>query len=291
MELSEAKPDVATILAKYDIHSSDIDSIQSVSDMAQARIGQWRDQWYSWLSTEPEFVEFFPGGDLLAQVQKLSAEYWLEFFAAEVDEHYLQSRELIGEVHARIGLPLPIYLAGMSRSLTVFLGLFKPDLSEEKMVQVTMSAMKLLHLDTEIVVQTYTERSNRALEAQTQLLAEMSTPVTQIWDGVLFLPVVGIIDSRRARDIMTNSLEEISSTRATQFIMDISGVAVVDTAVANYLIRITRATRLMGCSTTISGVSPAIAQTIVELGIDVDGVDTTATMQDALAGAVRNVDS
>ncbi len=154
-----------------------------------------------------------------------------------------------------------------------------------------MSAMKLLHLDTEIVVQTYTERSNRALEAQTQLLAEMSTPVTQIWDGVLFLPVVGIIDSRRARDIMTNSLEEISSTRATQFIMDISGVAVVDTAVANYLIRITRATRLMGCSTTISGVSPAIAQTIVELGIDVDGVDTTATMQDALAGAVRNVDS
>ncbi len=112
MELSEAKPDVATILAKYDIHSSDIDSIQSVSDMAQARIGQWRDQWYSWLSTEPEFVEFFPDGDLLAQVQKLSAEYWLEFFAAEVDEHYLQSRELIGEVHARIGLPLPIYLAG-----------------------------------------------------------------------------------------------------------------------------------------------------------------------------------
>ena len=224
-------------------------------------------------------------------MQKLSAEYWLEFFAAEVDEHYLQSRELIGEVHARIGLPLPIYLAGMSRSLTVFLGLFKPDLSEEKMVQVTMSAMKLLHLDTEIVVQTYTERSNRALEAQTQLLAEMSTPVTQIWDGVLFLPVVGIIDSRRARDIMTNSLEEISSTRATQFIMDISGVAVVDTAVANYLIRITRATRLMGCSTTISGVSPAIAQTIVELGIDVDGVNTTATMQDALAGAVRNVDS
>ena len=72
--------------------------------------------------------------------------------------------------------------------------------------------------------------------------------------------------------------------------MDISGVAVVDTAVANYLIRITKATRLMGCNTTISGVSPAIAQTIVELGIDVEGVNTTATMQDALADAVSKVD-
>jgi len=286
-----AKPDVAVILAKYDIHSSDIDAIQSLSEMAQAGIEQWRETWYSWLRAQPEFDEFFPSEDLLAQVQKFSTKYWLEFFAAEVDESYLESRELVGEVHARIGLPLPIYLAGMSRSLTVFLGLFKPELSEEKLAEVATSAMKLLHLDTEIVVQTYTERSNRALEAQNQLLAEMSTPVTQIWDGVLFLPIVGIIDSRRARDIMTNSLEEISSTRATQFIMDISGVAVVDTAVANYLIRITKATLLMGCSTTISGVSPAIAQTIVELGIDVEGVNTTATMQDALAGAVRNVDS
>jgi len=286
-----AKPDIAVILAKYDIHRSDIEAIQSVSEMAQARIEQWRDTWYSWLRAEPEFDEFFQSEDLLAQVQKFSAKYWLEFFAAEVDESYLESRELIGEVHARIGLPLPIYLAGMSRSLTVFLGLFKPDLPEEKLAEVSTSAMKLLHLDTEIVVQTYTERSNRALEAQNQLLAEMSTPVTQILDGVLFLPIVGIIDSRRARDIMTNSLEEISSTRATQFIMDISGVAVVATAVANYLIRITKATLLMGCSTTISGVSPAIAQTIVELGIDVEGVNTTATMQDALAEAVRNVDS
>jgi rsbT co-antagonist protein RsbR len=69
--------------------------------------------------------------------------------------------------------------------------------------------------------------------------------------------------------------------------MDISGVGVVDTAVANYLINVTRATRLMGCESTISGVSPAIAQTIVELGIDVGRLKTTATMQDALAGAFQ----
>ena len=69
--------------------------------------------------------------------------------------------------------------------------------------------------------------------------------------------------------------------------MDISGVAVVDTAVANYLIKVTKATRLMGCETTISGVSPAIAQTIVELGIEVGKVKTTSTMQDALSDAFQ----
>jgi rsbT co-antagonist protein RsbR len=118
---------------------------------------------------------------------------------------------------------------------------------------------------------------------------EMSTPVTEIWEGLLFLPIVGIIDSRRSRDVMNAALNKIAETQARVFILDISGVGIVDTAVANHLIKITRATRLMGCETTISGVSPAIAQTIVDLGIDVGEVQTTATMRDALADAVHAI--
>ena len=113
--------------------------------------------------------------------------------------------------------------------------------------------------------------------------------MTQIWEGVLFLPIVGIVDSKRAQEIMNATLIKISQTRYRAFIMDISGVAVVDTAVANYLIKVTKATRLMGCECTISGLSPAIAQTIVELGIDVGQVMTTATMQDALVNAFQRL--
>ncbi len=120
-------------------------------------------------------------------------------------------------------------------------------------------------------------------------LMEMSTPVTQVWDGLLLLPLVGIIDTKRARDIMSAMLSEISETRARVFILDISGVGVIDTAVANHLIQITKATSLMGCACIVSGVSPAIAQTIVELGIDVGNVQTTATMQDALVGAFKRL--
>ena len=118
----------------------------------------------------------------------------------------------------------------------------------------------------------------------------MSTPVTQIWAGILLLPIVGIIDSKRARDVMNATLAKIADSQAKIFILDISGVGVVDTAVANHLIKISRATRLMGCECIISGVSPSIATTIVDLGIEVGDVKTTATMKDALADAFHKLE-
>ena len=87
---------------------------------------------------------------------------------------------------------------------------------------------------------------------------------------------------------MNAVLESIRSCKAKEFILDISGVGVVDTAVANYLITVTKATALMGCRSTISGISPAISKTIVQLGIDIGGVNTTSTMMDALSSAFES---
>ncbi len=137
------------------------------------------------------------------------------------------------------------------------------------------------------MVETFSRMTNEKIADQNRAMMEMSTPVTTIWQGILLLPLVGIIDSRRAQDLMTAMLAKIAETRSKIFILDISGVAVVDTAVANHLIKITKATRLMGCECTLSGISPAIAQTVVELGIDVGEVRTTATLRDALEDAFR----
>jgi methyl-accepting chemotaxis protein len=117
-------------------------------------------------------------------------------------------------------------------------------------------------------------------------LLEMSTPVTKIWDGVLFAPIVGIVDSKRAVDIMNKALSSIDETRANRLLLDISGVAIVDTAVANHLIKIAKAAVLMGCKTIISGISPAIAQTIAELGIDLGAIQTTSTIESALRDSI-----
>jgi rsbT co-antagonist protein RsbR len=155
---------------------------------------------------------------------------------------------------------------------------------------VTVNAVaKLLHLDTAVVMETFIVRTSEIIASQRELL-EMTTPVAALWDEVLLLPIVGIIDSRRAQNMMNDVLKKIGDTQARVFVLDISGVAVVDTAVANHLIKITKATKLMGCDCIISGLSSAIAQTIVELGIDVGTVRTTATLKDAVRLAFSLVD-
>ncbi len=124
------------------------------------------------------------------------------------------------------------------------------------------------------------------VEKRSLALREMSTPVTKIWDGVLFAPIVGIVDSKRSVDIMNKALSSIADTRARTLMLDIGGVAVVDTAVANHLIKIAKAAVLMGCKTIISGISPAIAQTIAELGIDLGSIQTTSTIETALRDSI-----
>ncbi|MCI5209628.1 MAG: PAS domain S-box protein [Candidatus Electrothrix sp. ATG2] len=125
-------------------------------------------------------------------------------------------------------------------------------------------------------------RQEKRLLEQNKAIQEMSTPAIKLWQGVLVLPVVGVVDSRRAQQMMEAILNKITETSAKVIIMDIQGVAAVDTAVANHLIKITKATKLMGCQCILSGISSMVAQTLVHLGINLDNIHTTSTLQDAL---------
>ena len=136
-----------------------------------------------------------------------------------------------------------------------------------------------------------TERKNREeaeLIAQQNAILEMSTPVTQLWDGILLLPLVGLISTQRAENILQSVLKKISDTQAQILILDISGVPVVDSDVANHFIKLSKATRLMGCLCTISGIAPAVSETMIGLGVQIEAVNTSGTMKDALEKALNN---
>jgi len=122
--------------------------------------------------------------------------------------------------------------------------------------------------------------------AKDDTVASTQNPVSLLWDRILFLPIVGTVDSKRAQDIMDIMLSKAEETRARIIILDIKGVLAVDSAVANHIIKICLATRLMGCSTIISGITPAVAQTLVHLGADLGDVISTGTVRDALACAL-----
>lgn len=280
----------ATLQKLYKISEEDIQCIRELGEFMLPQMNQMVQVWYEWLMTQPEYEQFFSDGRVLHHAQKMQHIYWQEFIEAKLDDDYVESRRKIGETHARIGLSMTIFFAGMS----IFHDLFSKimtqrDLTLQEQVRTIDAVSKLLHLDTGIVCEVYTIMSNETITTQSRSLMEMSTPVTQIWENILLLPVVGIVDSKRAQDIMNAVLSAINRTQSRIFILDISGVAVVDTAVANHLIKITKATRLMGCESTISGISPAIAQTMIELGIDVGTIKTTANMMDALNDSFRRL--
>jgi rsbT co-antagonist protein RsbR len=122
---------------------------------------------------------------------------------------------------------------------------------------------------------------------QQEEMLELSTPVVKLWDGILALPMIGTLDSARTQVVMESLLQKIVDTGSEMAIIDITGVPTVDTLVAQHLLKTVTALRLMGAECIISGVRPQIAQTIVHLGVDLQGVTTKANLADALALALK----
>ncbi|MDD3323020.1 MAG: STAS domain-containing protein [Paludibacter sp.] len=125
---------------------------------------------------------------------------------------------------------------------------------------------------------------------QQEDLMELSSPVSKVWDNILILPVIGTLDSQRTQIMMENLLMKIVSTGCTTAILDITGVPTVDTQVANHLLKTVTAARLLGAECIVSGISPAIAQTIVHLGINLSNILTKATLQSAMIYAMKKND-
>ena len=124
------------------------------------------------------------------------------------------------------------------------------------------------------------------IEAQKHALRELSAPVIPIMERIIVMPLVGSIDSMRARDITRALLAGIRQQRAKVVILDITGVPLVDTGVANHLNKTIQAARLKGAHTIITGISDAVAETIVDLGIDWSGIETLPNLQVGLRAAL-----
>lgn len=133
--------------------------------------------------------------------------------------------------------------------------------------------------------ETYIKGREEIILRQTDEIAEISTPVIRVWEGVLALPIIGTLDSSRTQIVMENLLQEIVESGSSIAILDISGVPAVDSLVAQHLIKTVSATRLMGAECIISGIRPEIAQTVVHLGIDLSNIITKATLASALKSA------
>jgi len=135
-------------------------------------------------------------------------------------------------------------------------------------------------------VESYQKSREQVIIRQQQEIAELSTPVVQLWDGILAIPLIGTLDSARTQVVMENLLQSIVDYSAEIAVIDITGVPTVDTLVAQHLLKTVAAARLMGADCIISGIRPQIAQTMVHLGVELD-VATKSSLADAFALALE----
>jgi rsbT co-antagonist protein RsbR len=133
----------------------------------------------------------------------------------------------------------------------------------------------------------YQQAREQLIARQQEELIELSTPVVQLWDGILALPLIGTLDSERTQVVMESLLERLVATGSSIAVIDITGVPTVDTLVAQHLLKTVAAAQLMGADCIISGIRPQIAQTIVHLGIDLSSVATKASLADAFGLALK----
>ena len=133
-------------------------------------------------------------------------------------------------------------------------------------------------------------RAMQELTARQQLtIRELSTPILQIWEGVILLPIIGVIDTQRAFEIMENVLNSIVELNCSHVIIDLTGVETVDTRTADHIIKVVRAGQILGASFVLSGIQPAVARTLVEIGLDLGAYTTMRNLQAALRGCLREL--
>ncbi|MCX5000062.1 STAS domain-containing protein [Streptomyces longwoodensis] len=140
-----------------------------------------------------------------------------------------------------------------------------------------------------VVLDTALSEGQALIDRQRMQLLEVATPVIRLWDGIVAVPLIGTLDSARSQVVMETLLEAVVAEQAQYAILDITGVPTVDSLVAQHLMKTVAAVRLMGAECVVSGIRPAIAQTIVQLGLDLGTVVTRAGLADALKYALRGL--
>jgi rsbT co-antagonist protein RsbR len=211
------------------------------------------------------------------------------------------------DIDAQEAAPLREFLKELSRSLaqrgassaqtaTFLFSLKKPIFSRlrevhgkdaQKLSDGIWSASELIDRLGLYTVSSFQQSREELIQRQQEEMLELSTPVVKLWEGVLALPMIGTLDSSRTQVVMESLLQRIVDTGSEIAIIDITGVPTVDTLVAQHLLKTVTAIRLMGADAIISGIRPQIAQTIVHLGIDLEGITTKATLADALTLALK----
>ena len=287
--LDVSEQELARRKAFLELAEDDVDNLTGINDLARRYAETVIEDFYKHLLSFEETRVFFDDPQRLQRVKGQQKEYFLRLTQGNYDVAYMHNRLKIGAVHEQIGLPVKSYLGMYNFYLrAVAARLAEAYRKEPKRAwSAFLSLMKLTFLDIGLAIDTYIVSRERTIREQQATMRELPTPVLPFREGMLLVPIIGVIDAQRARQLTEQLLQAIRKDRAKVVVIDITGVQSVDTRVANHIVQTVEAARLMGARVVIAGISPEIAETMVTLGIDLGRIATVGDLQSGIEHAER----
>jgi rsbT co-antagonist protein RsbR len=272
-----------------DIGHEDVARILTIKNVLIENVDRFTEAFFDYLSHIDEAAGLFKNRQLLEEAKKLKREHLVSMGMGEYGSAYAEQRARLGVLYASVGLDVCVFLGAFHHLMRTVGSEIMKRLGKNPQAgfEAFMSLTKVAFFDFSIIVDILIDERERTISAQQEAIRELSTPVLQLRDRLLILPIIGLIDSERAVQVTESLLQAIRANRARVVVMDITGVAAVDSKVANHLIQTVTAARLMGATVIVSGLSADVAQALVALGVDLGQINTIGDLQGGLEEAER----
>jgi len=288
LKLDEAE--VKSRRAFFELTDDDLRRLASLRPFAEKYTDVIVEDFYKLLLGHPETKKVFPDENTVRRVKRSQRDYFLGLFDGRCDLAYVEDRLRVGTAHERIGVSTKWYLGAYRKYMQLISEhLFEEFKDTNKVREAFQSIEKIVYFDIALALDTYVAAKLDAIERHQAAIRELSTPVIRVHDRILLLPLGGTIDSHRANQVMDSVLLKVSETQAKCIIIDIAGVAVVDTKVADSLVKTTAAVRLLGASTILTGITAQVARTIIQLGVDISAMHTLSRLAEGIELALSLV--
>jgi len=227
--------------------------------------------------------------ELIGEAKQLKREHLIAMVAGEYGREYIDQRFRLGQLYSRAALEVSIFMGAFHSLMTSIGRRIMSRYPKDSLAgfEHFTSLKKVAFFDIAIIVDAMMADREQTIRQQQDAIRELSTPTLQIRDRLLILPIIGLLDTQRAKQLTDSLLHAVRAHRARVVVMDITGVATVDSKVANHLIQTVEAAALMGASVIVTGVSAEVAQSLVTLGIDLGRITTLGDLQGGLEEAER----
>ena len=281
LRLDEAE--IQSRRAFFKLTDADLARLAQLRQFAEKVTDGIVEEFYRLLLEHPETLRFFGDEATIRRVKRTQRDYFLGLFAGRCDAAYVEDRLRVGAAHERIGLAPKWYLGAYRQYLhLIHEALYAEIKDDDARRDAFASIQRIVWFDVALAIDTYIAANLDALGRHQAAIRELSTPVIRVYERILLLPLVGAIDSHRAHQVMESVLLNIVEAQARCIIIDIAGVPVVDTRVADHLLKTTAAVRLLGAQTILTGITAQVARTMVQLGVDISTMHTVSRLSDGI---------